>query len=92
MVTATLTVINEVGLHARPAALFVQEASKFKSKIRVRNQTTSTGWVDAKSILSILTLTVNKNDQIELTAQGIDEAEALMALRLLVETNFASKS
>ena len=52
----TLMVVNEVGLHARPAAEFVKTASTFKASLQVRNVTRNTPPVDAKSIISLLTL------------------------------------
>ena len=60
MRNVTLQVHAEVGLHARPAAIFVQQAGQFDSIIQIRNLTTSSNWVDAKSILSVLTLGVEK--------------------------------
>ena len=47
----TLQVTAEVGLHARPAAIFVQQAGQFVSSIQIRNLTTSSPWVDAKEHL-----------------------------------------
>jgi len=85
-------VINEVGLHARPAAMFVNTASRFKSKIRVRNVTTDGKWVDAKSILSVLTLGVEKDHEIELTAEGPDEAEAVATIGELIRSDFAANA
>ncbi|HEY5903185.1 MAG TPA: HPr family phosphocarrier protein [Anaerolineales bacterium] len=86
-----LKVINEVGLHARPAADFVRTAGQFKSKIEARNLTTGSPAADAKSILSVLMLGVERGHEIELTAQGEDEAEAVQALRALIESDFAGK-
>jgi len=86
-----LTVVGAVGLHARPAAVFVNEAAKFASKIQVRNATTNSAWVDAKSILSVLTLGVEQNHEIEITAEGPDEAQAAAALEQLITTDFAGK-
>lgn len=86
-----IKVTNEVGLHARPAALFVKESGLFKSDIRVRNATTDSDWVDAKSILSVLTLGVEKDHEIEITAQGSDETQAATALEKLVRTDLAGK-
>lgn len=86
-----LRVTNQVGLHARPAALFVSEAARYASDIRVRNATGNSGWVDAKSILSVLTLGVEKDHEIEITAEGADEAEAAAALEQLIDTDFAGK-
>lgn len=87
----TLTVINEVGLHARPASEFVKTANQFTSKVLVRNVTRETASVDAKSILSVLTLGVEKSHEIELTSEGEDEAQAIQALRGLIESDFAGK-
>lgn len=84
----TLTVRHPVGLHARPAALFVKTAGKFRSQIKVRNLTRGLGPVDAKSILSVLTLGVEKSHQIQLQVEGEDEAQAIQALTELVESDF----
>jgi len=86
-----LKVINEVGLHARPAAEFVKAAAQFKCKLMVRNTTKDSAVVDAKSILSVLTLGVEKNHEIELRAEGEDEAQAIQTLRELIESDFAGK-
>ena len=87
----TLQVVNEVGLHARPASEFVKLAGQFKADLRVRNITSNSDLVDAKSIISILTLGVEKGHEIELMGDGEDEAEALQALQALVESDFAGK-
>ncbi|NOH02717.1 MAG: HPr family phosphocarrier protein [Chloroflexi bacterium] len=86
-----LKVINEVGLHARPAAEFVKTAAQFKCKLTVRNATKDSAGVDAKSILSVLTLGVEKNHEIELSAEGEDETQAIQTLRELIESDFAGK-
>jgi phosphotransferase system HPr (HPr) family protein len=91
MEKTTLQVINEVGLHARPAAEFVKLAAQFKSKVGVRNRTRDTQAVDAKSILSVLMLGVERGHEIEVTAEGEDEAQAVQALRELIESDFAGK-
>jgi phosphotransferase system HPr (HPr) family protein len=92
MQNVRLKVINEVGLHARPAALFVSGAQKHKSQVRVRNLTAMTDWVDAKSILSILTLGVEKDHEIEIAAEGEDEAAAVASLESLVRSDFSVKA
>ncbi len=81
----TLTINHPVGLHARPAALFVKTASQFKSTIKVRTDQKS---ANAKSILSVLTLGAVKGTVITLHAEGEDAKEALEAMTELVETNF----
>ncbi len=81
MQTLTAIVRNRVGLHARPAAVFVKTASRFKSTITVCNATTGSKAVNAKSILLVLSLGVEKGHAITVTASGADEAEAAAALQ-----------
>jgi phosphotransferase system HPr (HPr) family protein len=88
MKKADLTVANKVGLHARPAALFVKTASQFGSDVKVRNVTGGGEYVNAKSILKILSIGVSQNHQIEVTAEGADEDQAVAALTELVQSNF----
>lgn len=92
MQTLTLKVINEVGLHARPAAEFVKLATQFKSRIMIRNLTRASAAVDAKSILSVLVLGVEKDHEIELSSEGEDEVQAIQSLRELIESDFAGKA
>lgn len=86
--TKELTVTHSVGLHARPAALFVKQAAGFKSRILVENRSKQTAAINAKSLLGVLSIGVSKNDQILITAEGEDEEPALLALSQLVESNF----
>ena len=88
MAEATIQVKNKVGLHARPASLFVQTAAKFSSKIKVKNLTTNGNFVDAKSIIMVLTLGVMKNHEVVIQTEGADADAALGALRALIENNF----
>lgn len=88
MQSIRLIVNHSVGLHARPAAQFVKTANDFASTITVANVTKESDPVDAKSILSVLTLGVHQGYEIEITADGDDAASALEALKLLVEDNF----
>ena len=88
METGKVKVINEVGLHARPAALFVAKAASFKSDIRIHNATKAGKLVSAKSILCVLTLGVEKDHEIEITAEGEDEVEAVRQIIALIENDF----
>lgn len=83
-----LTITHEVGLHARPAALFIKTASEFLSEIEITYQAKT---VNAKSILAVLTLGVNKDAEITLKAEGPDADEALKALEELVLNNFGEE-
>jgi len=80
-----LVIGNETGLHARPAAMFVKEANKFKSAIVVIKDEKE---ANAKSILGILSLAVSKGTKIILKAEGEDSKEALKSLKTLVDNNF----
>ena len=86
--SVVLKVVHGVGLHARPAAKFVQAAAKFQSDITIKKVGSSAAPVNAKSILKVLTLAVKQNEQVEVNATGADAEEALKALRELVESNF----
>lgn len=88
MVETTLTVKHKLGLHARPATVFVKTAAGFQAKITVTNMTRQSKTVDAKSIVGILTIGVAQNHEIKLNADGPDEQEAVEALTGLIEDNF----
>jgi phosphocarrier protein len=81
----TMQIRNKVGLHARPAALFVQEANKYRCDIRVKKDELE---VNAKSILSILTLGAGQGCSITIIAEGEDAEGALKALQALSDANF----
>ena len=89
MKSAQFTVTDPVGLHARPAALFVKLSNEFRADIRIRNLSDSGEWVNAKSILSILTAAVKQNDRIEIQAEGADEEAAVKKLEALVRSGFS---
>jgi phosphocarrier protein HPr len=85
----TLVVEHKVGLHARPAALFVRTAKKFKSDILVRKDERE---VDAKSITSMLGLGAGQGAVITIKANGEDEGAAVQALQELVKNNFGESA
>ena len=88
MITFQVKVINDVGLHARPAAIFVRMAKSFESTIKIRNVTKNGNTSDAKSILGVLVLGVEKNHEIELEISGADEVLAAEKLKRLIESDF----
>ncbi len=81
-----LIIRHEVGLHARPASLFVKTAAQYACEITVSHGERT---VNAKSILAILTLGVHKDAEITINAEGPNAADALLALEKLVENNFS---
>jgi phosphocarrier protein HPr len=77
-----VTLGSRSGLHARPAALFVQQARTYQSQITLRKGEQS---ADGKSILSILTLGAEQGDQVTLQINGNDAGTALDTLTRLLE-------
>ena len=77
MTEITLTVIDPSGLHARPAARFVQAASRFTSRIVIRHDGRE---ADAKSLIALLGMTIRPSSEIVLAADGPDADDALAAL------------
>lgn len=85
MVSRTIVVENQVGLHARPATFFIQKSNEFKSSIWIEKEGRK---VNAKSLLGVLSLGITKGTQIEIIADGDDEEAAVTALETLIESNF----
>lgn len=85
----TLTVVNKVGLHMRPAKEFVQTAQRFQATLRVRNlDRPERPAGNAKSMLDVMKLGVSAGHRIAIRAEGEDAEAALAALTQLVESNF----
>lgn len=82
MYSKTVTVTNNVGLHARPATFFIQKANEFKCSIWVE---IGTRRINAKSLLGILSLGIIKGTEINVIADGADEEAAVTALIQLVQ-------
>ena len=87
MIAAQATISNRLGLHARPAMAFVEEASRFAAAITVRKSGDGEV-VDGKSILQMLMLAGTCGTVIEITADGSDEGDAIAALVSLVHSRF----
>ncbi len=88
LVEASLVITNKSGLHARPAAVFVQTAARFQSKLVVRFADKT---ANAKSIMGVMKLGVSKGDTIVVQAEGEDAEQAIAALADLVHRNFDEK-
>ena len=85
MYTKEVVVINEVGLHARPATFFTQKANEFKSGIWIEKDDRK---VNAKSLLGVLSMGIVEGTAINIIADGEDETAAVDALCKLVESGF----
>ena len=80
-----LTVVNALGMHARPAAMFVKTAAGFSSTIMVRKDGSE---VNGKSIMGLMTLEACKGTILTVSAEGDDSTEALNAIQQLIESGF----
>jgi phosphocarrier protein FPr len=83
-----LFVENPLGLHARPAARFVQTAGRFDADVRVTNLTTGAGPANARSLNAVATLGVRQGHQIEVVAWGPEAQAALDAIGALAAERF----
>jgi phosphocarrier protein len=85
------TVHAELGLHARPAGLFVMIAKRFQAQIEVsRAEGGGDDWVDGRSILSLLSLAAGRGTRLRVRAEGADADDAVEALGGLLEGRDAS--
>ncbi len=85
MKEANVILINATGLHARPASMFVKEASSYACDVTVEKDGTE---YNAKSIMGILSMGAMKGDEIIVRANGEGEEAAVKALAALIETGF----
>jgi len=85
MTESTVSIKNRAGIHARPAALIVQTASKFASKIWLEK---GGDRINAKSIMGIITLGASFGTPIRIIAEGADEEAATKAIEALFESRF----
>lgn len=81
LIEKELVVKNEQGLHARPAALFVQMANKYESEIKVRKGKYE---VNGKSIMGLMTLAAEKGSLIKLIVDGPDAKDAMQELESII--------
>ncbi len=77
---------SESGLHARPAAVFAKAAAGFPCKVQIRHEGQT---VNAKSVMTIMGLGLEKGAEITLITEGADEAVALESLTRLLNTELA---
>lgn len=89
MTERSVTIVNQLGMHARAAAKFVHLASRYQSTLTVRRDTRE---MDGKSIMGLLLLAAARGTTVILSAEGPDEREAIEALARLVESGFGEQS
>lgn len=81
MLSRDITIVNDVGLHARPATFFIQKANSYKASIWIEKEDRR---VNAKSLLGVLSMGIVKGTVVTVIAAGEDEAEAIDGLEKLI--------
>lgn len=84
-VSIQVTIVNRLGLHARPAMVFVDVASGFTCDVQVRRADQA---VDGKSIMHMMLLAATQGTQLDITCDGPDAHACADALRKLVDSGF----
>ena len=81
MEKVSIKLTNPLGLHARPAALFVKEANRFESEIEIEYKGNT---INGKSIIGIMSLGAFQGEEITIIANGVDEKEAVEELKKVI--------
>ena len=85
MISRSVTVVNQLGMHARAAAKFVHLATRYTARVKVARDERE---IDGKSIMGILLLAAARGSTITISAEGQDERDAVDALVALVQSGF----
>lgn len=85
MQSKTVTIVNKLGLHARPSARVVQTASQFEADITLAKDGLE---VNGKSIMGVMMLAAEAGSQVTITANGSDEEEAVRVLSEVIGSRF----
>ena len=85
MTSQEVTLVNQLGMHARAAAKFVHLATRYEARVKVARDRRE---MDGKSIMGILLLAAARGSTITISADGADERDAVAALVALVQTGF----
>ncbi len=80
-----ITIVNRLGLHARPSAMFVRVASRFRCEIWVAKEGEE---INGKSIMGLMMLAAGQGSKLTVRAEGPDAAEAIREIEALVESRF----
>jgi phosphocarrier protein len=85
MVQKEFIINNKLGLHARPAALFVKVSNRFQSDIWVEKDDEQ---VNGKSIMGLMMLAAGQGSRVVVTAEGSDADEAIQGIQALIDSGF----
>ena len=80
-----MTVVNRLGLHARPAAMFVRVASRFRSEVWVEKEGEQ---VNGKSIMGLMMLAAGQGSKLQIRCEGADADRALQEIEELIKSRF----
>jgi phosphocarrier protein HPr len=83
--TKELTIVNRLGLHARPSAMFVKTAGRFRAEIWVEKDGER---INGKSIMGLMMLAAGQGSKLLVTAEGVDADKALLELEAIVLRKF----
>ena len=86
MISKDITIVNNSGLHARPATFFIQKANTYKSAVWLEKEDRR---VSAKSLLGVLSLGIAKGMTVTIIADGMDENAAVNGLTELIDSGFS---
>ena len=89
MIERTVTIANRVGLHARPAAEFVKLAGRFRCDVKLTKDDLT---VDGKSIMGVMMLAAEHGSSLTVTADGVDEMDAMECLAAFLERDMEEGS
>lgn len=87
-ITKEITIQNRNGLHARPAAMFVKIASRFRAEVWVEKDGER---VNGKSIMGLMMLAAGKGSKLQIVAEGSDAEKAVTEIEQLVQTRFGEE-
>lgn len=88
MTQQTVTIVNKLGMHARPSAMFVTEATRYEAEVYVSKDGTK---VNGKSIMGVMMLAAEKGAELLLEVNGPDEEAALAALIKVISSGFGEE-
>jgi len=80
-----ITIVNRLGLHARPAALFVKVASRFRAEVWVKKETEE---INGKSIMGLMMLAAGQGSKLQIRCEGPDAERALEEIEELIKGRF----
>jgi phosphocarrier protein len=88
MIKKTATIVNRLGLHARPSAMLVTAASKYEAQVFITKDELR---VNAKSIMGVMMLAAEQGSEVVVEVDGSDEEAALQAILEVIESGFGEK-